>query len=82
MGSDARIEPTSVDVVANEIRRLDHLHAVVDGGADFAADLDLLERNDHGADGCLPSIALGKKVPKLCSTILALLAESRTATQA
>lgn len=82
MGSDARVEPTSVYVVANKIRRLDHLHAVVNGSADFAADLDLLERNDHGADGCLPSIALGKKVPKLCSTIMALLAEGRTAPQA
>ena len=67
MRGNARVEPAGVDVVAHKVWGLDHLHAVVDGGTDFAADLDLLERHHHGTDCRFPRVALGKQVPKLRS---------------
>lgn len=65
MRGDARIEPAGVDVVANKVWRLDHLHTVVDDCADLAADLHLLQSHHHGPDGRLASVTLGEEMPEL-----------------
>lgn len=67
MRGDARVEPASVDVVAHKVWRLNHLHAVINRGSNFAANLDLFKRHHHGTDGRFPSVALGKQMTKLRS---------------
>ena len=65
MRGDSGVQPASVDVVAHKVRALDHLHTVVHRRADLAADLHLLQRDHHRADGALACVALGKQVPEL-----------------
>lgn len=65
MSRNARIQPSSMDVVLDEVRALYHINGVVHDGPDLAPDLDLLQGHHHRPPGGLSSLSLGKQMPKL-----------------
>mmetsp|Transcript_13887 Transcript_13887/g.33108 ORF Transcript_13887/g.33108 Transcript_13887/m.33108 type:complete len:869 (-) Transcript_13887:356-2962(-) len=62
---DQTVQPGGIDGVILEVRGLQKLDEVLDGRADLAADLDLLQGQDEGLAGRLTGRALGEKVTEL-----------------
>ena len=62
---DQTVQPRGIDGVLLELLGLQKLNEVLDGRADLAADLDLLQGQDEGLASSLPGGTLGEQMAEL-----------------